>query len=73
VSKATFDYLRAFACHRVFGWLRRRSWMWLRRRYLPGRWPTNGRVTLSNPASVAVTRYRYRGTRIPSPWSSGLE
>ena len=76
VSKATFDYLRAFTWHRVVGWLRRkhrRSWKWLRRRYLPGWWPTDGRVTLFNPASVAVTRYRYRGTRIPSPWSSGLE
>jgi len=76
VSKATFDYLRAFTWHRVVGWLRRkhrRSWKWLRRRYLPGWWPTDGRVTLFNPASVAVTRYRYRGTRIPLPWSSGLE
>ncbi len=76
VSKASFDYLRAFTWHRVVRWLRRkhrRSWKWLRRRYLPGWWPTDGRVRLFNPASVAVTRYRFRGTRIPTPWSSGLE
>lgn len=29
----------------------------------------DGGVILFNPTSVGTTRYRYRGTRIPSPWS----
>jgi RNA-directed DNA polymerase len=72
VSKATFDYLRAFVWRRVVNWLRhkhrRGNWKWLRRRYLPGWWPMEGRVALHNPSAVGVTRYRYRGSRIPSPW-----
>jgi RNA-directed DNA polymerase len=73
VSKATFSYLRAFVWRRVVCWLRhkhpRANWKWLRRRYLPGWWPTDGEVTLVNPGAVVVTRYRYRADRIPSPWA----
>jgi RNA-directed DNA polymerase len=72
VSKATFNYLRAFTWRRVVCWLRRKhprsNWKQLRRRYLPGWWPTEGDVTLFNPGAVEVTRYRYRAARIPSPW-----
>jgi RNA-directed DNA polymerase len=73
VSKATFDYLGAFSWRRVICWLRhkhrRANWKWLRRRYLPGWRPTDGEVTLFNPTSIAVTRYRYRGGQIPTPWT----
>jgi RNA-directed DNA polymerase len=76
VSKATFNYLRQFTWRRVLCWLRhkhrRTSMTWLRRRYLPGWWPTEGTVTLFNPGGVTVTRYRYRGASIPTPWTSGL-
>lgn len=72
VSKVTFDYLNAFSWRRVICWLRRKhrhaSWKQLRRRYLPGWRPTEGEVSLFNPCTVAVTRYRYRGAQIPSPW-----
>ena len=73
VSKRTFSYLDTYAWRRVLRWLRRkhhrRNWKWLRRRYLP-RWrPTEGAVTLFNPATVTVSRYRYRGERIRTPWS----
>ncbi|MGW5399661.1 group II intron reverse transcriptase/maturase [Streptomyces sp. NPDC003952] len=72
VSKGTLNYLRAFTWRRVVGWLRRKylklNWKQIRRRYLPGWWPTDGEVVLFNPAAVTVTYYRYRGTRIPSPW-----
>jgi RNA-directed DNA polymerase len=73
VSKRTFSYLGTYAWRRVLRWLRRkhhrRNWKWLRRRYLP-RWrPTEGAVTLFNPATVTVSRYRYRGERIRTPWS----
>jgi RNA-directed DNA polymerase len=71
VSKATFDYLRRFTWRRVICWLRhkhrRANWKWLRRRYLPGWWPTDGDVRLFDPMAVPVTRYRYRA-EIPSPW-----
>lgn len=39
-------------------------------RRLPGMWPTQGKVSLFDPGSVAVTRYCYRGAHIASPWSS---
>lgn len=74
VSKATFDYLRAFTWRRVIRWLRRKhphaNWKWLRRRYLPRWWPTDGDVAMFDPMTVAVTRYRYRAT-IASPWPTG--
>jgi RNA-directed DNA polymerase len=74
VSKATFDYLGAFSWRRVICWLRhkhrRANWKWLRRRYLPGWRPTDGEVTLFNPTSIAVARYRYRGGQIPTPWTT---
>ena len=76
VSKATFNYLRQFTWRRVLCWLRhkhrRTSWTWLRRRYLPGWWPTEGEVTLFNPGAVTVSRYRYRGNRIATPWTGDL-
>ena len=73
VSKATFDYLRRFTWRRVLLWIRRKhrraNWKWIRRRYLPGWWPTDGNATLFDPGKVTVSRYRYRG-RIASPWSA---
>ncbi len=73
VSKATFNYLRAFVWRRVVCWLRHKhptmTWKELRRRYLPGWWPAQGETVLVDPARVHVTRYRYRGDRIPSPWT----
>jgi RNA-directed DNA polymerase len=72
VSSASFSYLDAFTWRRVICWLRhkhrRASWKQLRRRHLPSWRPTDGEVTLFNPQSIAVTRYRYRGAQIPSPW-----
>jgi RNA-directed DNA polymerase len=72
VSKATFNYLRAFTWRRVVCWLRhkhsRANWKTLRGLYLPGWWPTQNGVALFNPGAVPVSRYRYR-SRIASPWS----
>jgi RNA-directed DNA polymerase len=72
VSKATFNYLRAIVWQRVIRWLRRKhshaSWKQLRHRHLDGWWPGDGDVVLFDPAAVTVTRYRYRGAVIPSPW-----
>ena len=70
-----FGYLRAFTWRQVIGWLRRKhpgiTWKDLRRRYCGGGWwPADGEVILFNPGAVQTTRYRYRGTKIPSPWPS---
>ncbi|MGK2954250.1 MAG: group II intron reverse transcriptase/maturase [Solirubrobacterales bacterium] len=65
VSKATFGYLRAYTWARVVNWLRRKhpraNWKWLRRRYLPGWWPTEDDVSLFDPGAVPTTWARYRG------------
>jgi hypothetical protein len=75
VSSRTFNYLRAYTWQRVVGWLRRKhrraNWRWLKRRYLPRWWPTDGATTLFNPGGVRTTRYRYRGKSIPTPWQEG--
>jgi len=77
VSKASFGYLRFFLWKRVVGWLRKKhpraSWKQLRRRYLSDWWPTEGVRTLFDPSAVPVTRYRYRGDRIPLPWATQTE
>ena len=72
VSSRTFNYLRAYTWRRVTIWLRAkhrgRNWRWLRHRYLPGWWPTAETVGLYNPGGVKIVRYRYRGSKIPTPW-----
>ena len=75
VCKHTLNHLRRFVNWRVIRWLRKlHRWRWkqFRRRFTTasGRWlplSMNG-IDLFNPASVRVTRYRYRGT-IPTPWA----
>jgi len=76
-SKQTFGYLARYAWLRVVRWIRRKhrraSWKAIRRRYLllPGRGlvPHDAGIVLFNVESVPVTRYRYRGTKIPNPWT----
>ena len=59
---------------RIVRWLRKRhlglNWETLIRRFLPGWKIAVGQIELFRPPEVAVTRYRYRGTRIPTPWTS---
>jgi RNA-directed DNA polymerase len=74
VSARTFSYVDHFAFWRIFGWLRKRhprlNLHTLVRRYLPG-WRVHAEnVEMFRPQTVAIVRYRYRGTRIPTPWSS---
>jgi RNA-directed DNA polymerase len=73
VSSAAFQYLSSYTWGRVIGWLRRKhrriTWKELRRRYCDGGWwPASSERALFNPATVRTTRYRYRGTVIPTPW-----
>ncbi len=73
VSKATFAFLHQYTWERIVGWLRRKhrrlNWKQLRRRHLPRWWPTDGEMTLFDARAVPVTRYRYRGMVIPTPWT----
>lgn len=75
VSKDTFAVVHQYTWERVVQWLRRKhrraNWKTLRRRYLAnGWWPEHEGMALFDCRTVPVTRYRYRGTRIPTPWST---
>ena len=73
-SAKTFAYLDAFTWRRVIRWLCRKhqhtGWRTICRRWLPGWRPTEGAVTLFDPGTIAIRRYRYRGAAIPSPWAA---
>lgn len=76
VAKHTFSNLDHFAWWRVIRMLRvRHHWNWkdVRRRFTTptGRWlrPAAEEIELFSLEAVAVTRYRYRGNTIPTPWS----
>lgn len=73
-SSKTFSYLTAFTWRRVWIWLRHKhpkaTVKELRRRYLPGWHPEQDEVRMFYPDTVAIVRYRYRGTTIPSPWAT---
>ena len=78
VSKAVFSAVDSHAWGRIMRWLRRKhkgrtglGMPELRRRFcVPGTWKfaVNG-TRLTGASAVPVTRYRYRGTRIPTPWT----
>ncbi len=73
VSKRVFGYLDLFTWWRIVAWLRKRhlglNWQTISRRYLPGWEIRDGRTEMFRPRAEVVTRYRYRGTRIPTPWA----
>ena len=75
VCKHTLGNLAHFAWWRVIRWLRTlHRWRWkdVRRAFTTpeGRWKpiTADGIELLNMETVPVTRYRYRGSNIPSPW-----
>jgi RNA-directed DNA polymerase len=78
VSKAAFNKVDAHAWNRIMRWLRRKhqgrtrlGMTELKRRFcLPGTWKfaANG-TRFTGASAVPVTRYRYRGNRIPTPWT----
>jgi RNA-directed DNA polymerase len=76
VCKHTLGSLANFAWWRVIRWLRtlhRWGWKDVRRTFTTpdGRWKpvTADRIELFSLGKVPVTRYRYRGNTIPSPWT----
>ena len=78
VSSAVFSKIDHYAWNRIMRWLRRkhegRSGLGmpeLRRRFcVPGTWrfTCNGTV-FTGATAVPVTRYRYRGSKIPAPFT----
>jgi RNA-directed DNA polymerase len=72
-SKRVFCYLDHFTWWRIVSWLRKRhlglNWGTISRRYLPGWEIRDGRVEMFRPQAETVSRYRYRGTLIPTPWT----
>ncbi len=73
VSSVTFAYLSHYVFQTVWRWIRRKhrrsTWKQLRHRYCGGRWWPQGQDReLFDPEKVSTTRYRYRGSVIPSPW-----
>jgi RNA-directed DNA polymerase len=77
VAKNTFAMLDSFAWRRIIRMLmERHRWRWkdVRRQYttVSGRWLpiTAGAIELRPIAAIPVTRYRYRGTKIPGPWTA---
>ena len=76
IAKNVFAMLDNFAWWRVIRMLmERHRWRWkdVRRRFTTptGRWLpiTAGEIELRRIAAIPVTRYRYRGSKIPSPWT----
>jgi RNA-directed DNA polymerase len=72
-AKRTLAYLGHYAWWRVARWLYKKhpnlTWKQLKRRYGLPRPPQEAGVTLFNPATVPVIRYRYRGVQIATPWN----
>ncbi len=74
VAKDLFGHLDSQTWRRIVTWIRRKhnriSWKELRRRFCDRGWRIahNG-VVFTGAASVSVTRYRYRGHGIRTPWT----
>jgi hypothetical protein len=77
VSKDTFSAVDHHAWHRLMRWIRAKyagktglSMKQMRRRFCDVGWrfAHNG-VVFTGASSVTVTRYRYRGGNIPTPWT----
>ena len=78
VSKATFNAVDHHAWNRIMRWLRAKhhgrgglTMPEMRRRFcLPGTWifAANG-TRFTGASAVRVTRYHYRGAKIPAPWA----
>jgi Group II intron, maturase-specific domain len=75
VCKHTMDSFETFVWWWVIRWwmkLHRWRWKEVRRRLTDhtGRWrrPSADGIELFNIAKVTLTRYRYRGNKIPTPW-----
>jgi RNA-directed DNA polymerase len=76
IAKRTFSHLQQYTWWRIVRMMRtRHRWRWKDvRRWLidpSGRWKpiSADGIELFNPEAIAITRYRYRGKQIPTPWA----
>ncbi len=73
-SSRCFAYLGHYLWWRMIRWLRnkypRLTWKQIRRRCWGHHWTSREGTRLAWPDEVPVTRYRYRGHNIPSPWAN---
>ncbi len=73
-SKQTFSYIGDYAWHRLARWIRKRhggmSWKKMLRRIMVDGWAiaADG-IELFDAPSTPVTRYRWRGWKIRTPWT----
>jgi RNA-directed DNA polymerase len=74
VAKRCFNYLDHYLWWRIVLWLRKKhprlTWGQVKRRYWGRDWTSPDGTRLHWPGRVPVTRYRYRGHRIPTPWAT---
>ena len=77
IAQHVFDKLDNFTWWRLIRMLRvRHHWRWkdVRQRFTTptGRWLpiTAGEIEFKRIAAIPVTRYRYRGSKIPTPWAA---
>jgi RNA-directed DNA polymerase len=74
VSSRAYSTVDYHAWRRIGAWIRRKhgriSWREVRRRFCDQGWrfAYNG-IVFHGASSVGIVRYRYRGTRIPNPWT----
>ena len=72
VSSQVFEKINKYVWQRITLWIRKEhgiSWKTLWRRYMSSGELVVGKITQAK-ATVADTRYRYRGNRIPTPWTT---
>jgi len=78
VSKRTFGTIDEYAWHRIVRWIRGKykgkhpvRMKEIRRRFCSTGWRLAWQgVEFTGASSIAVTRYRYRGSKIPAPWTT---
>jgi RNA-directed DNA polymerase len=72
-SKKTFAYLGWYSWWRVIYWIRRKhphlTWKQIRRRFYGADRIREDKRVLYNPVKMRVERYRYRGTKIATPFN----
>src|SRR3954463_8853520 len=73
-SSRCLAYLSHYLWWRVIRWLRKKyprlTWKQIRRRCWGHHWPSREGSRLAWPDEIPVTRYRYRGHHITSPWAN---
>lgn len=74
-SSHAYHRLQNYLWWRVWSWMRhkhpKQSAKWIRRRYFTTNrwWPTFDGIDLFQPTTMTIVRYKFRGSKIPSPWT----